>query len=581
MIILEEKSMSQPVSKNTKEENAMASLLDLPIEVAKMILEQLASNPKTSVMDYYNWLKVIGGSSALISGLLREKVHVVNLGKSTSDFVQMISGSKVFGDPKDVIPRHVNHVVIAADEEFLDGQTTPDMPQPYGTMKVYLAYHYTGNRINLKEVHSKYVDKFPFGCLRPNHIIAIAKDSLELYIEKDDGNMFDPDFYPGALPVFMNITFFNARHFFIHHRCLSDFAQMRQGNFRWSRLDKHGVVFERLGKIYRENDELYPVEKKTKTEQYTSNGYQRERQVEVIDRGGYEEVSSELALLMGKSYMNAYFCISMSCPQLEAVSFFKEKADETDPHLNTIDLYRFLKSSSDVTLQKFLNLHSLRNWHLPSIRAFSGHNLLWYRENESRATKYADAKSLIPMIRDRVRRESPDGLPHVNAQILPEGVINTKVTNWVPLDVDFVSNMKKNTSPLICLRQPCLKSLELGLLVSKPEGSLTVEGLYLPQLGKLGLSFDTDLVHKSVRNPMFNITFSEWNDLRGCRIFNCELDQAYEGHINLLVSNLRSALPSLDSKKGFKGLQKQESISFANKDFVLDGLEKIEMSIND
>ncbi|CEP62165.1 Bop2p LALA0_S04e09318g [Lachancea lanzarotensis] len=562
-----------------KEENNMAGLLDLPIEVVKMILEQLASDPKTSVMDYYNWIKVMGDSGAAVSALLREKVYLVNLCESTSDFVQTIRGYNSSIDPKDVIPSHVNHVVIAADEGTFDEKTPLDLPQPYGSMKIYLAYHYTGSQINLKRIHAKYVDKFPFGCLRPNHIIAIGQDSSQLRIERDDGNMFDSYFYPEAKPLFQNVTFFNVRHLFIDKTCLSDFAQMRQGNLKWSKKGEHGVIFERLGKYYRENETLYPVKKEWVTKQYRANGFVETRDIEVYDRDGCEEPSNELQLLMKKSYLTAYLSMSMSCPQLEAVTFARDEKDEKDTNLNMVNLHRFLQSSSDYTLQEYLTLHSLRNWNLPSIRIFSGHNFLWHEETTSSAKKYADAISLIPTIRSRVQKESPDGLLHINAQLVPDGVLHTKINNWVPLDVDFVSDVRKSNSPLICLRQPCLKSLKLGLLVSKPEGSLTVEGLYLPQLGKLDISFNTELVHRSVRNPMFNITFSEWNDLRDCRLFDCQLNQEYEGHINMLVSNLKNALPRLESKKCFKGLERNESVAFSSKGFVLDGLEKIELPI--
>ncbi|SCU88796.1 LAME_0E01178g1_1 [Lachancea meyersii CBS 8951] len=550
---------------NSKRENTnKTSLLNLPLEVVEMIFNQLATNPKTTVMDYYGWLTALGSLDSRISELIKKRVFVYNMCEEPSEFLETFRESAQTSDFENkVTPSCVNHMIIAIDEDIFErnapNQIPNEIPQLYGDVKVYLAYHYTGDKISLRKIHDAYVDHFPHGCMRPCHIITIARDSTDLFFEANDGNMFDSYFYPDAQHLFKNITFFNAKTMFFEVECLSSFAQVRQPHLRYDCQSGEGAYFVSLadGKRYHSSG----FEHHAARNEYECDEYGMKRSVEKTKTA----MSSEYRKLMGKSYLKLYLDLSISCPQVKVIKFGKKGRSNDD--LNTIDIYHYLTNPSDYTLQEFFNFHSMRGWHLPSIEHFGGHNFLWHTNTGDNAERYRKAKSLIPKLRTRIQNGSPDGLLHINAQLVPDGAVHTTVSNWIPLDVAFDHEISKSGSPLICLRQPCLKSLKLELMVTKPEGCLVIEGLYLPRLERLETCYDTDLVQSTARNPIYNVIFSDWNDLTDCKNFSCDLKESFKGIISVFVPNLTTSLPLLNIEKGTKSLEQKHAILFTSKGF--------------
>ncbi|SCU99417.1 LADA_0H19636g1_1 [Lachancea dasiensis] len=489
---------SDAVSDSTvwKNKANMESLFNLPLEVVEMIVEQLESNPKTSVVDYYNWLKAGGNACPRINRLLLERVYVCNLSRRESDFVRRLSGPLNVATltRKDAIPTGTKYLVLSVDEAFFRRGEAAELPEPNGDISITVVYHHDQEEeVNLRRIDQQYRDMYPQRSMRIEHLILIGPQDGSLRWNNTDGNLFDSSFYEeketstrkevygqteddttvSPTRRYAEVTFLNAVSLDLDNSCLSNFLSTRQS-------------------------------------------------------------------------LRDYFALTVNFPALKSIGFALPGKTSKADCLNQIQMsYLLTQDSKRISLEQFFHFYSLRNWNLPSLEGFSGHVLKWDEFQTDSAEKFRSVRDIITQLKTRIQQESSDGLPHLNAQLFPNGVTHSCIQNWPLIDTKLDIDAARRKSPLICLRHPHLESLEIIYMIYQPEGNLRLEGLYLPQLHELSIRGDQMLCWQAARNPMYHVFFSDWNDLAKCEVLVCQLKKELQVRCLVETANLGKALHSL------------------------------------
>lgn len=464
------------------QKQAGKNVFSLPMEVLELIVEQLAANPKTTVVDYYNWLKAIGNTNTKMSALLKSKVAVCDMTQGKSEFTEILgSDENIVRARKGTIPSNATHFVLEIDSGSFNGKET-NVPAPYGNIQLTVVYH-CDQQPSLKKLHADICDRFSLKGVR--HLVLITDKQLPLEFTSADGNLLDSTFYDYDAPLFPEITYLTAKQLRIGQNslseCLSNMTEAKSDHYYESR---------------------------------------------------------------SPSGLAPFFRTAVSFPALESIKFFS--GSEDDDCLNKINLWAIaskFETCSKPTLREIFLFYSLRYWHLPTITEFTGHHLQLESNSSNLYERESSTKGTIEFIRKRAQSESPDGLLHINTQLIPDGVKHTCLSNWISMDTKFDREIVKNRSPLICFRHSTLESLKLGL-VTKPEGSMVIEGLYLPNLKKLHVYASSDFATR-VRFPFYHLNFSDWNDLSECRTLTVG-EKSFGGRTVVSSPNLKNVLSKLD-----------------------------------
>ncbi|CAR21852.1 Bop2p [Lachancea thermotolerans CBS 6340] len=484
-------------------------LLSLPIEVVEMIVQQLTASPKTTVVDYYHLLQALGETNGPVAALLRSKIAVRDLTRGRCDLAKVLGGSKGSIKGDDTIPSQTSFYVVAIDEDALElapGATA--LPAPYGDIQLSLVFH-SDRQVPLTEIHEKFRRRFPQDCYRVQHLIVTSSRCQTLEFRANDGNLLDTRLYSERDPMFAQVTYLNASRIVIAATALTEFIS---GVARGTKTSMPELCYgcnSHLANTLKIHSMLEPP-------------------LPMVTR------------------------VPVNFPLVESVAF--SGSDGSPGSLNVIDLYAFCRireQDAKLTLNSLLSVYSLRHWNLPSVKRFTGHRLKLSDGSSDVHQRSRSARETITRIRTIAQQESPDGLLHVNAQLVPDGVVHTTIENWIPMEAKFGGRAGRDCSPLICFRNSSLKSLRLGLAM-KPEGTLVVEGLYLPSLEKLDVtSYSDDTPRNEVRLPSYSITFSAWNDLDKCRGLGFSSAE-FNGHSIVQNLNLKQVFPRLDVANTFR-----------------------------
>ncbi|CUS24874.1 LAQU0S21e00408g1_1 [Lachancea quebecensis] len=511
-------SNSNSINTLVKSEGPLRSgLFSLPIEVVEMIVQQLTASPKTTVVDYYHLLQALGEANGNVAALLRSKIAVRDLTRGRCDFARVLGGSKgsIGGDDK--ISSQTSFYVVAIDEESLElAPGAGTLPAPYGDIQLSLVFQ-SDRQVPLAQIHEKFRKCFPQDCFKVQHLIVTSSKCRTLEFRANDGNLLDVALYSGRVPMFAEVTYLNASSIVIPATALTEFIFEAVRSTKMSTPELCYSCRPHLADILKIQSMLEPP-------------------LPMVTR------------------------VPVNFPLVESVVF--AGADGNNGSLNIIDLYEFCRvrqQSTKLTLSSLLTIYSLRHWNLPSIKHFNGHKLKLSDGSDDVQQRSRSACETITRIRTIAQQESPDGLVHINAQLVPDGVLHTTIENWIPMEVKFGGKLGLNCSPLICFRHPSLRSLTLGLAM-KSEGTLFVEGLYLPSLQELHItSYSKDTPRNEVRLPYYNIMFSAWNDLNKCRSLGFS-SADFKGHSIVHNSNLKQVFPHLDVADTFQNTISKNSI---------------------
>ncbi|SCV02290.1 LANO_0F16534g1_1 [Lachancea nothofagi CBS 11611] len=480
----------------------MKNVLSLPPEVLETIINLLDTNSKTTVVDYFHWLKAIGNSYPRLNALIRERMVVCNMSKKESELVRVLSGTSTVVNAEDfekyVIPADVKHLIIAVDGELFEKGTTAKISQPCGDITVSLAYHYT-DAVSLHAIHHSYRKRYPQEFMRVENIILVG-DHEDLYFCASDGNLFDTSNYSSTDPIFPGVTFLNAEWLKIEYDCLSTFVENMAGH-------GHSSILETYFRI--------------------SIGFPALKQIEFVKVDGW--------------------------------------CKRTSLNLIDLDFLLSNTTSSALSLRDFFHFHSLRNWNLPSIKEFTGHHIRYKKiiadtrsedygtslmKNEEpwlteRLLRKYEFEDIVRRMRARLQIESADGLIRIKVQLVPDGVSHTTIGNWLSFNL-HLNGITNFASPLICFQQPCLTSLRVTMMAVQPGGLVMVEGFYLTQIESFEIVYNEDLLHENAVHPFYHFTFSDWNDLRNCKRVLFTSKKSLRCFTHVQADCLRSALPRSD-----------------------------------
>lgn len=308
---------------------------------------------------------------------------------------------------------------------------------------------------------------------------------------------------------------------------------------------------------------------------------------------------SSVSYLFGNFLTKVHFNV----PDLQDLKFYNKNCPNAI--CNFIDLSTsILKkiASNKMTLKYYFELHALKNWNVNNLVNFGGHRFKFDANTSSGLTTEttkqtsANIKLLSTMIND----ETKDGVTYLRVELFPPSVKKSKILNWLPLGssetLDSTSTTGRTTSPtrmsrpgepkpILCLKSPCLETLELRVLKIDKGKNNHIQGLFLPSLQRLILQnfqFTIDApspvisggtgignkFHEANDNgedevmindmELYATGFSNWNDLSSCSIINLidnmqQSDQmkSYAVHLVFNIKNLKRIMPKIKLKESF------------------------------
>ncbi|KAL3233853.1 hypothetical protein RNJ44_03893 [Nakaseomyces bracarensis] len=203
-------------------------------------------------------------------------------------------------------------------------------------------------------------------------------------------------------------------------------------------------------------------------------------------------------------------------PNLVDLHFVNHQMDSTlVESCNFIDLSSLvLRKCRDnkIKIEQMFKLHSMANWKLPKIKTFTGHR---FKFDEIAATGSPERlvvslRENLKMLHDCAMNDTQDGVSYFRVNLIPEGVIKSKIVNWVPTEIssNVFSKVEHYTTPIICVKCSTLEELELKLLRFEKSSTIEIQGLYLPKLKTLTLSNKPRITNKPVisyRNDSFSL----------------------------------------------------------------------------
>lgn len=280
-----------------------------------------------------------------------------------------------------------------------------------------------------------------------------------------------------------------------------------------------------------------------------------------LDAFIYKVVNSREPQRLFDRFLNHF---TLSFPVLTSIKFVRPTfpRDET---CNFIDLSSLVLSKFQAHKMGLMNLfrvHSLKNWRLPRIAEFSGHR---FKFDETAMTgsperRCSSLKENLQYLRELAVNETSDATPYYRTSLIPNGVKQTRLLNWIPIQ----------STPILILKSSSLERLSMKLLKLDQSATTAVHGLFFPNLESLNLE-QRDEQHlspscfidrrgsiiltstpnesaDSYSSTMNPITFSSWNQLTKLQLIqisaNCD-------HYVFDIENLKRSLPSIDLKKSF------------------------------
>lgn len=309
--------------------------------------------------------------------------------------------------------------------------------------------------------------------------------------------------------------------------------------------------------------------------------------------------------------------VSFYLPKLTHLLFINGKSEEC---CNFIDLSSLILSKFKLNmcpLRFLFDIHSFKNWDMPNIQYFGGHRFKYDETTLSGSQDDSDKKikENIILLHEFAKNETSDACTYFRVELFPKGTQKSKLLNWLPSENSrsqhfynnpFQSDYKSDyrladtamtttvlSKPILCLKCPTLKELELRLLPHNFNDCVKIQGLFLENLECLILqNFKcSDKVAKLQNNNtnsvvmVFNETtfdhekqskanyvdedcdinnvkalgFSSWNYLPLCRqirlMNNTAMDTQVgtDGCYNIMfkISNLKKHVPLVNLKESF------------------------------
>lgn len=309
--------------------------------------------------------------------------------------------------------------------------------------------------------------------------------------------------------------------------------------------------------------------------------------------------------------------VSLFLPNLTQLKFINGKGEEC---CNFIDLSSLIlnKLKFNMCPLKYLfNLHSFKNWHMPNISVFGGHRFK-YDETTLTGSKDESKKKIrenVSLLHEFAQNETNDACIYFRIELFPKGTKKSRLLNWLPSEncnlqsyhnsafqIDYKSDYHfsetSNSSlvlskPILCLKCPSLKELELRLLPNDFNNCIYIQGLFLENLETLILqnyksvsklqevhdkasvtvrpcnmvSFDYEyqnfVGHADEDyniNNVKSLGFSSWNYLPLCKHIRFTNNTTVgnenyrQNSFNIIfkISNLKKYVPLINLKESFK-----------------------------
>lgn len=280
-----------------------------------------------------------------------------------------------------------------------------------------------------------------------------------------------------------------------------------------------------------------------------------------LDAFVYKVVSGRNAQAVFERYLDHF---KMHFPALKRIKFVRPTAarDET---CNFIDLSTLVLSkfkTQAVRVMDLFRVHSLKNWDLPRIEQFSGHR---FKFDETAMTgsperRCSSLRENLQFLRELAVDETSDATPYYRTSLIPKGVKQTRLLNWIPIQ----------SPPILILKSSTLESISIRLLKFELPSTALIHGLFFPNLEELNLEqmdeqhlspscfideqgsiiltngpSDHNTAFSASMNP---IAFSSWNQLTKLQVIRIH---ANYDHYVFDIDNLKRSLPSIDLKRSF------------------------------
>ncbi|CCD26810.1 Bop2p NDAI_0I02420 [Naumovozyma dairenensis CBS 421] len=265
-------------------------------------------------------------------------------------------------------------------------------------------------------------------------------------------------------------------------------------------------------------------------------------------------------------------------PDLKSLKFIQKKKSyitngNYEETCNFIDLSTLMLQkfkSNNIPLIYLFQLHSLKNWYIPKIKHFTGHRFKFNETTMTGSPERYNSKLIenLDFLHSMIATETNDATPYFRINLIPEGVIRTKILNWIPLSIndsyhlnsygkepntttttnsttennnndnyrdtfqnktlsvnshDDLNNnnetisFSNNNKPFFCLKSKSLQVLELKFLNGLTNLKIiNIQGLYLSNLQKIILNNDKFKLSKPIisdkRNSIIMINSMEANN---------------------------------------------------------------------
>lgn len=458
----------------------------LPLEILDLIVEQLSGGGPTSIMDYYNCVKALGRFSPATCDCLKKKVSIFAPSVNESEFVRTLGNRDNALREGNEVPVGTSHLLLHVDERWLATEDRQFISLADESTQVSVVINVKAGLVSFLRLGKLLRYKFPTIGTFHHVLMECDFDTLDCHEERLD--IFKEEYYPRGDLLFGHLTILNV-----------ETLRMR-------------------------DDELHEFVKLTPA-----------RPIEYAP-----------------SIAN-FLQVNVHMPSLKSLVFVNDK-NETS--WNKISLTReqfHILNLKDVRLAEYFSVHSLRNWDLPKLRYFSGHELLFNECKNScegcrsRFQRSAAMMGNLRLLRDIAIRENPDGLSHFNVSLVPEGVLETSIINWIPFDG---AQHEQAIAPPFCIHQETLRKLHLGIINCKRGGTLRAEGLYMPKLKELDISFSGWCPTHCNPEELCMFTFSTWNNLPECRSLTFTDNSSFGPNVVITVDGAAAILPKLVECEG-------------------------------
>ncbi|CCE65250.1 hypothetical protein TPHA_0K01160 [Tetrapisispora phaffii CBS 4417] len=279
-------------------------------------------------------------------------------------------------------------------------------------------------------------------------------------------------------------------------------------------------------------------------------------------------------------FKNYLTYLNVNCPVLQNITFresivpnanqdqtpiniskYIEKCNFIDLTINTIEKFK----NNDVNLRFLFQLHSLKNWELPSIESFTGHRFKFETVTKGKADTYSASASLnenLSLLKELILKETRDASPYFRLNLIPEGVKHTKIINWAPLEHESnIGKFSYSKSPILFLNCSSLEHLQLKPLIKENARLIIIQGLYLPRLNELTFYELKDPTSKEVMKineynlkESISVSFSSWNDISEITRISVSNDSVVirPYHFVFNIDNLKTKLPKLSLSNSFE-----------------------------